>query len=538
MFDSIFHDVLLILVTLAISVPIILFILRRIYGRSLIYEIMVYVTLSLALNILVAFTLGRVGISPITISISILFALVSFIFTINTLQRHIVKPIQGIRSISHQIAHEDLPALQKSVRALAEGNLEATLVFPKREVNLKSKNEVGELGEEFNEMIAEICKTGQSFNEMGAVFRGLIMQLNNSVQALSRASTQLASLSSTTDLASSQIGLSIQQVAKSTSQQTESVTRTASFVEEMNNAINGVANGAMEQANSVGSATTLSTQISTSIRQISNNAGEVTRSAASAAALAQEGSQTVRATIEDMESIRQKVKISADKVLEMGERSKKIETIVETIEEISTQTNLLALNAAIEAARAGVHGKGFAVVASEVRKLADRAGSYAKDISEIVQSIQEVVTEAASAMETAASEVETGVLKSGKAGEALEKILGAVETVNTRASGTVRVSGAISLAVDELVKVMESVASVVEENVVATQEMSSNSSEVTQAVENIASISEQNSAAAEEVSAAAEEMTGQAQEVSTLAASLKEMAEKLNALLSHFKFDN
>ncbi|MDD2620030.1 MAG: methyl-accepting chemotaxis protein [Syntrophomonadaceae bacterium] len=72
----------------------------------------------------------------------------------------------------------------------------------------------------------------------------------------------------------------------------------------------------------------------------------------------------------------------------LQEKIRRIEKIVDTIQNVSIQTNMLAVNGFVEAATAGEHGRGFSVVAGDIRNLATESAENADKIKDLVRDIQ------------------------------------------------------------------------------------------------------------------------------------------------------
>lgn len=72
----------------------------------------------------------------------------------------------------------------------------------------------------------------------------------------------------------------------------------------------------------------------------------------------------------------------------LQDKIRRIEKIVDTIENVSIQTNMLAVNGFVEAATAGEHGRGFSVVAGDIRNLATESAENADKIKDLVRDIQ------------------------------------------------------------------------------------------------------------------------------------------------------
>jgi methyl-accepting chemotaxis protein len=226
----------------------------------------------------------------------------------------------------------------------------------------------------------EISAASRSFNDLVAMLRTILQDLNKDVRRMDGTAANLAE--------------AIRKSSNSSEATSQSASAMAAAVEQM----------------------------SVSLDQMRDNTNAAQGIVGASSRHSDEGGRVIVAAVDDMRKISATVQKVADVIGTLGTQTARISNIVEVIREVADQTNLLALNAAIEAARAGEQGRGFAVVADEVRKLAERTSSATGEIGAMIRAIQESTNAVGGHMDDAVQEANVGAQLAEDAGRSIAAI--------------------------------------------------------------------------------------------------------------------
>jgi methyl-accepting chemotaxis protein len=303
----------------------------------------------------------------------------------------------------------------------------------------------------------EIGKLAQNFNAMIVGLKDIIKQVAISAETVSAAAEELTACSE----------------------------ESAATTEQVMNTSVEISNSAEKQVHAANDAAKLVTQIVTNIQQISSDSSTVASVSEKTAQSAVVGGNSIEKAVHQMRNIETNVADSAEVVTKLGERSKEIGQIVDTIAGIAGQTNLLALNAAIEAARAGEQGRGFAVVADEVRKLAEQSQNAAKQIAHLIGEIQTDTDKAVIAMNKGSAEVKLGANMVSGAGSTFAEIITMTNQVSKQIQGISTAIESIAASSQQVVAAIQNINITSEDTARQTKEVSAATGEQAIAVEEI-----------------------------------------------------
>lgn len=409
------------------------------------------------------------------------------------------------------------PARQVAAAAmrLADGDLTI------EELQIKSRDEIGEMAKVFNQMVVNL--------------REIIGQIRATSQTLFENGESLLLAAEESTGATAQIAAAVNQVAQGTTEQVRQVQETRTAIEQLRRIIDQIATGAQEQAQQAEQTTRSLERMAQSIEEVSSSVRAVAEASGHGAERAMAGEKTIVQVTQGMDEIRTSVIRVAERIDELGHYSRQIDEIVEMISAIADQTNLLALNAAIEAARAGEHGRGFGVVADEVRQLAERSAESTREIGQLLASIQAAVDSAIAEVQAATKQVDSGTQLAGHARAAFDEIMANIRTTDDLARTISQAAEQMAQASPEMLAAMAEMASITEENTTATEEMAAFSDQVVRAIDEVAAISEETAAGTEEVSASTEEVNASAEGMKESVQKVTEVAANLEKLVGHFR---
>ncbi|MDB5053526.1 MAG: chemotaxis protein [Bacilli bacterium] len=246
-----------------------------------------------------------------------------------------------------------LVKLRNLMQEGANGNLKIRAKYR------RSGDEIGQLGDSFNEMMKQITS--------------LVVQTNNSAQEVLDTASELSVASKGTATAAKEIAVATIEISGGAGALAVDAERGNELTQSIGTQISNVIHANLEMG-----------KVSTAVQGSS-----------------EQGTVYMKELITKTNTTEEMTRSMVDKVDKLKESTSSIRKILEILNNITKQTNILSLNATIEAARAGAAGKGFMVVANEIRKLADQSRQSIEVVGQITVTIQQEIDDTVSILSTA-----------------------------------------------------------------------------------------------------------------------------------------
>lgn len=283
-----------------------------------------------------------------------------------------------------------------------------------RTVTVSSRDEIGQLGLAFNDMVHQL--------------RSFVNQTKEVAGGMSTASSEFLSASA---------------------QQAATVSHSSAAVTETNSAV---------------------TELQASAQESAKKASEIAATSSEAARTAEEGRKAVAQAVSCMTDIRGKVENIAQNILELSEQSSAIREIISTVNDIANESNILALNASIEATRAGEAGKGFGVVAEQVRNLAEQSRDATSRVKSILDDIQRATSNAVMVTEAGGKGVEAGVQAAAQAGDIIDELAQVVHSTDESLQQVVTAAEQQGVGIEQINQAMSGIEQASAEAVAGSQQ--------------------------------------------------------------------
>lgn len=375
----------------------------------------------------------------------------------------------------------DFTAIQQSCVEIGKNAQEALAGAKKF---LKGSEEIAAAAEEATSACQEAQKSVQEQSKAYAEMNDAARSLAEMAEAL-KTSTNAQKSAEELAATAEELSTNAEEVKTSSSQ-------ISTAIEQINKA-------ASAQAKSAEASNALGAMLLQAAKVMGENADVSAQKAAAIQQLLATNKENVDQLISNIGKAADASLDSAKNVMELEERTRRIDKIVDAIVMVTVQTKMLAVNGNVEAARAGEFGRGFSVVAGDIRSLANESSENADRIKDLVKNIQGQIAKVGGDIQSAGNKSRQEVERAKVSTANLEVIARDCEVIVAGIKEISKGSLESTAALEQAGKASQQIASAAEETGRATTEA--------------AGASEQGLKAAQEIAQAVEDIASQADEL-------------------------